>query len=335
MKKAVIFVLIFLSWQISAAGDNIHLDYRLDYSVWGGYYPDQAKKDMNFNDLLDLNAGICGQYGVMDSLWLILNFYTDEYEKVVRLEKTGFNLELANTRFGYQYERRAGIGNFSRIYGNNLNSKYYRQPFIISYNFSGLYAERNSGSNNWNVKLGGNEFNSACFELGWLRQTSSDRHNLSILIMGRDNYYQKGMLSLNYEGFLQRNWCWLYAAWSSQLLIKYSDVSAQKFHNIGFMEIILPLCKCLEIGANVQGRYLNDQEKERQATAYLCLKNSQHSISLMINQEEWELNNLLRSLNSVWWWKIKPEFKAGIIAEVYFPQYGNDFYEAGFQVSYR
>ncbi|MCF7911330.1 MAG: hypothetical protein K9M99_02290 [Candidatus Cloacimonetes bacterium] len=335
MNRAFPLILIFLCLYFALAAKNLQLQYALDYSFWGNYYPDQGKKEITYKDLLDLETGLTGQFGKVDSLWLTISFYNDQYEKSVRLEKTGFCLNSADWQYGYLYERNAGIGRYSRIYPQILYSKYHLQPYIISYNASGAFLTRQTGNSNWKFVIGGNEFNSFCSSLDWQLESAEYLHDLQILVMSRDNYYLKGMASINYEGYRHWKWLWLSAAGSAQYLVSHSDSEDLKIQSTGFAEAIILWSKWLQTGANMQGRWLGTREKEKQFTVFTGMQAQKHSIRLLYNQEEWEIANRMECFSTVYWYEIRPGLKAGGLARMYMPQYGADFYEVGMQVSFR
>lgn len=334
MNKVFLLVLI-VTCSISALADEIKMEYSLDYSCWGNYYPDQKGKEISWIDMMDLNAGIISQNSYIDSLWLIINCYNDQYDQSVRLEKTGFCLKTANWQYGYEYNRSAGIGKYSHIYPNILNSKYNRLPYVLPYNSSNIFISRSANISSWKFMLGGNDYNSLCSSINWQIKYSNYLHDLQLRVMGRDNYYHKDMISLNYEGYVKLNWLWISAASSSQLLAHHDDLMNVTYHNISFIESVISFSNALEAGANLRCRYLEEKQKELQFSSYLGIKFLKHDLNFIFSQEEWEIDNLMQSLNIIYWFQFNNRLKASLLASKFYPQYGNDCYQMGLQVSYK
>jgi hypothetical protein len=334
MKIYLLLILILSTGLLLSFQPNVEYNYELEYGCRGTYYPDQPGKDITYNDLLDVFMGISSNSVQQDSIWLILNFYSDAYQKLLRLEGTGLSIRKGNYRLGYMYMRESGWGSDSNILVHILHGKNHRKPVVLSYNFGGIFIEREKAGGRGQFRLGGNEYNGLCSELSWRRQSGDLSNHLGLIFMGRDNFYQHGMVGFNYEGNFRRKSNWLYMALSSQLLISHSDITKHKVQNTGLIEALVPICGWLITGANTSVRFVDEKPKSRQYTFYLGLHSQLHNLNIIYQKEKWEANNSLSSASSIYWWQMARCLKTGGFATVYFPQFGDNIYEAGIQLSY-
>lgn len=332
MKAGIAMIIFLLCVSGINAQQNLSILYELEYSLWAGYYPDLANKEITYNDRMDLKTGIETSFGKLDTLWFTIGFYQNEYEHNLRLERTGFKSSFKSLSFGYLYERAFGLGSYSNIYPKMQNVQKYDEPFLYSYCFNGIQISKEKSKSSLSARLGGNEFNdfiaSASFELN---QKSMFQH-FSFSYTGRDNYYQDQMLSFNYEGWWKNKIFWLYGVWTAQFLEGEHLSSGEGFQNLGFIESIITISDLIKLGANCRSRFLDEDEKERDIAVLTSINCYTHEVNIIYTDTKVLKENIMQSVSISYWAHLIPSMYAGIFATEYIPEIGDRYYEAGLHV---
>ncbi|MCF7920860.1 MAG: hypothetical protein K9N06_13195 [Candidatus Cloacimonetes bacterium] len=335
MKIKIIYIVVFLSMSclLSAVQlPNLQVEYSLDWSFWGGYYPQQEKKSYNYSDLLDLKAGFRSAPASNQQTWLFISFYNDEYEKKVRLEETGYTFQSASWQTGFLYKRETGIGAFSRIYSLDVTHKYYRQPAITSYNFGGLSFAYGTPQSQLFLKCGGNEYNNIIISCGWKRETAKASRNISLLLQGRDDYYQRQLAALNYEGYNYSRMHWLYNAFSTGFVMDTLKNKKEVFLFTGLSELIINITQSIRLGGNFNFEYRDNQEMEKSATLLTALDYKKNTINLLFRVDEWFLDNQMQSADLLLTHNFTPGMSTSLKSRLIFPQNSKKIYELGLQI---
>lgn len=333
MLKKSLLLLCFWGIMLFLEARELGVVYDLEYAHWLDYNPQIVDKEYLYSHILDIKAGFTLVQTNGDSIWCIAGVYNDNYDKNLRLEKSGYQLQYKRSDIGFEYERDGGIGNNSEIYQEQLANKYNREGYLLPYSSSCVFWQFRNKQLRYKVKLGSNNFNEFLMSYDLFWKKLKDIHQLNILIMSRDNYYNQKLLSLNYQGSFARKYLRINSGLSLQCLGEIDKRNEERFISLYFGELIVPIAEWVDSGINSRFKFDKQYRKERNCNIYLKIHNSSHSIALLYEQEDWDIEYSLKAWNIIYWWQLQKNFRVGLLCKKLYPSIGDECYEAGIQVT--
>lgn len=328
MKTSILFLMMVFSIVLWSSPV---LFLSVDSYIGSYYYPYRADKEFSYNEYHDIRLG--AEKVIVGPTILIMEVGHNEklLDQAIKLRTMRISYQPTGSwEFSFCLDD-IGYGKRTEWFDNDITNPDFRDHLLGNYRFAGMELyhsfSRRIGISSY---LGGNIHNTAISGADITYYINGGYFKIFNLNVGRDNQFNKQMYSFGSELRWTCSFLEIFHAHSYQYLSSHFE----RENYVGYMELKLPLKRHLTTGGNYyHAKSLRGYSRWREVSL---------QIEYQFSNLEWRLQAgrlkaqdlVSERIGSILMYRLTNNLSFGINSAVNYPQYKDEYYSVGMQISY-